>query len=56
MSLVPRSGCNKPSPGGNRKGEELHHLRITNVLDESVTLELLRWLDLEADSCIDNFI
>lgn len=35
---------------------ELYHLGFTNALDESFSLELLRWLDVEADSCLDNFI
>lgn len=53
LSLVPHSGCNEPSSGGSRKGKDLHHLRINNALDEPFTLELLRGLDVEADSCVD---
>lgn len=37
-------------------GKELHHLRINNAVDEPFTLELLRWLDVEADSCLEKFI
>lgn len=57
LSLIPQSGCNEPSSGGNRKGKEPNLiLRINNALDEVFTLELLRWLDVEADSCLGNFI
>lgn len=56
LSLVPHSGYNEPLSGGNRKGKELHRLRINNALDEPFTLELLRWLDVEADSCLEKFI
>lgn len=57
MSLIPHSGRSKPSSGGNRKGKEPNLIiRINNALDESFTLELLRWLDVEVDSCLGNFI